>query len=94
MEAAGVNLYCLPASVGVVESDGGPQSDLYVAHLPDGPIVVVSGVAAALYRAVAAGEELIPTLAASLEVPETDIDTEAVAELLDWFMSEGLLERR
>lgn len=54
----------------------------------------MSGVAADLYRAVAAGEELISTLAASLEVPETDIDTEADEELLDWFASEGLLVRR
>lgn len=83
--------YARPATVGLVAADAEPQSDLYLAHLPDGPIMVLRGPSAALYRAVVASAEPVAALADALEVDPQEIDGEGVAELLTEWVDQGYL---
>ena len=94
--------YLRPAGAGLVVDPASPEGyavsggALYLAPLPDGPVVVVSGVAADLYLAVVEQPapdlaELRRRLAARVGVGVDEVDDEAVTELLDWFLAEGLL---
>lgn len=94
VEVSGVDQrYARPATVGMVGAEGEPASELYLAHLPDGPIMVLTGPAAALYRAVVAGAQPVAALAVALEVDADEIDAEGVEELLAEWVDGGLLVR-
>ncbi len=85
--------------VGVVtgESDQGPGhgDTVYAAHLPEGPIQVLTGVSAVVFSACAGPGDvpLLSRVAASLDVDETDVDPEALEEFLDELAVAGLLVR-
>ncbi|WP_134772035.1 hypothetical protein [Ornithinimicrobium flavum] len=83
--------YARPATVARVDGGQAPTSDLYLARLPEGPIVVLGGPAAALYRAAETGEDPVPALAVALEVEDEEIDREGVEDLLAEWVGQGLL---
>lgn len=95
--------YLRPAGVGLVVDPASQEERyavsggaLYLAPLPDGPVVVVSGVAVDLYLAVVEQPapdlaELRRRLATRVGVGAEEVDDEGVTELLDWFLAEGLL---
>ena len=83
--------YARPPAVAMVAGGEDPQSELYLAHLPDGPIMVFAGVAAALYRGVVAGEGPVTALATALAVDEAEVDAESVEELLTEWVEQGYL---
>lgn len=86
--------YARPAAVALVAGGEDPQAELYLARLPDGPIMVLSGVASALYRGAAAGQAPVTALATALAVDEAEIDAEGVKELLTEWVDEGYLIRK
>ena len=70
--------------VGVIEAD----DDVFVARLPDGPILRLSGTAAAIWRAALEnGDVLLSYVSAVVGMPDTEI-----AEDVDAFISD-LVER-
>lgn len=85
--------YARPVTVACVDGAEEPTADLYLAGLPEGPIIVLGGAAAALYRAVVDGADPVPALAAALEVDQGEIDGEVVAELLAEWVDAGLLSQ-
>lgn len=68
------------------------QATTYVAPLPDGPIVVLDGVAALIWAEACAGdrEHLAARVAASLDPPRDDIDREVDA-FVSTLVGRGLL---
>lgn len=83
--------YARPVTVACVDGGEGPTADLYLAALPGGPIIVLSGAAAALYRAVVDGADPVSALASALAVEEAEIDEEGVRELLTEWIEQDLL---
>lgn len=88
-----------PTDVGVVDGSSPEQDDgpLYVAPLPDGPILVLEGVTKAFYQAVMGTDgdpvAVIDHLATALEVAVADIDLEAVADLADALSEQRILRQ-
>lgn len=77
--------------VGVLEQDGA----VYTAHLPDGPIVVLDGVAGVIWRAACAGDRAM----IAVRVAEaTDASAEEIRDEVDAFVADlverGLLVQR
>jgi hypothetical protein len=74
--------------VGVVEQD----DDIYVAHLPDGPILSLTGTAAFVWRAALDGptEGIADRVAAAAGLPADDIAAD-VAAFVETLQSAGLL---
>jgi hypothetical protein len=68
------------------------EATLYVAPLPDGPIVVLDGVAALIWAEACAGdrENLSSRVAASLDPPGEDIEREVEA-FVSTLVERGLL---
>lgn len=89
----------LARGVGVVkdasEQASGQEATVYAAHLPGGPIQVLTGVSAMVFTACAeSGDQpLLPRLSAALGVDEADVDTEALEEFLGELAAAGLLHR-
>jgi hypothetical protein len=85
--------------VGVVKGESGQASGhggtVYAAHLPEGPIQVLTGVSAVVFTACteAGDEPLLPRVSAALGVDETDVDSQALEEFLDELAAGGLLTR-
>ena len=85
--------------VGVVkdptEQASGQDATVYAAHLPDGPIQVLTGVSAMVFTACAepGDEPLLPRVFAALGVDEADVDTEVLEEFLDELAAAGLLDQ-
>lgn len=80
-------LSAAPGVAVVEESDA-----VYIAHLPDGPIAVLDGVAAVIWVEAVAGERetLAARVGAALEPPVHDIDR-AVHDFVEGLMGHGLL---
>lgn len=85
--------------VGVVRDESvqasAQESTVYAAHLPEGPIQVLTGVSAVVFSACAepGDQALLPRVAAALGVDEAEVDTEALEEFLDELAATGLLVR-
>ena len=74
----------MPDHVGVVGADDA----IFIARLPDGPIIRLSGTAATIWTAALQdGELLVSLVSAAVGVPDT-----AIAEDVDAFIS-ALIER-
>ena len=86
--------------VAVVDAPDEPVEDqpggvVYLASLPHGPLRVLSGASAVLYRAlVDQHEDPAARVAADLGVDPQDIDPEAIVEFADELVQAGLLVRR
>ena len=73
-------------------ADGLPGGVVYLAPLPDGPLRVLSGASAVLYRAlVDPHDDPAVRVARELGVAPEDVDADAVAEFADELVREGLL---
>lgn len=87
-------------SVAVVDAPDEPVDDqrggvVYLGPLPRGPVRVLSGASAVLYRAlVAHPEDPVAAVAAGLGVELHEIDLEAIVEFADELVQAGLLVRR
>lgn len=76
--------------VGVVEADGA----IFVARLPDGPIIRLSGTAAAIWTAALEnGDALLRSVSEIVGVPETVIAADVDAFVSD-LVQRGLLVNR
>lgn len=78
--------------------DGGATGTAYLATLPNGPIMRLDGVGAALVRAVEQGDGTVASisaeLAALLELSVNEIDEEAVTDFLAELADQRLLVGR
>lgn len=76
-------------------ADGVPGGVVYLAPLPGGPVVVLTGVSAVLYRALTAPDgDVVESVARGLGVSVEDIDPETVAEFAEELRDAGLLVSR
>lgn len=77
-----------------VTGDGSPGGVVYLGPLPDGPVVVLQGVAAVIYRAAVSdtGTDLVELVAAGLGVEPAEVDGEEVEQFLTELHERGLLE--
>lgn len=88
--------YRRPPHVAVVDeaaSEGGPPT-VYIARVPDGPLLVLEGSAALIWRAAvssAAGSDVGDRVAAEVGVAAAEI-REEVENFLVELISQGLLE--
>lgn len=86
--------------VAVVDAPDEPVDDqpggvIYLGPLPHGPVRVLAGASAVLYRAlVAHPEDPVAAVAAGLGVEPHEIDLEAIAEFADELVAAQLLVRR
>lgn len=88
-------------AVAVVDVEAAPEEDeeapggvVYLAPLPDGPVVVLEGVSAVLYRALtAASGDVVEEVARRLGVPPEDIDPETITEFAQELRDAGLVVR-
>lgn len=86
--------------VAVVDAPDEPVDDqpggvVYLGPLPHGPVRVLSGASAVLYRAlVAHPEDPVAAVAAGLGVEPHEIDPEAIVEFADELVAAELLVRR
>jgi hypothetical protein len=73
----------------------GHGATVYAAHLPGGPIQVLTGVSAVVFTACAepGDEPLALRVSAALGVDEADLDTEALEDFLGDLAAAGLLVR-
>lgn len=68
---------------------------VYLAPLPNGPVAVLTGVSAVLYRALVAPDgEPVDHVARALGVPPDEVDPEAVTEFAEELREAGLIVRR
>lgn len=89
-----------PSSVAIVDQPdavtggGAPGGVVYLGPMPDGPVVVLQGVAAVIYRAAVSdtGTDLVELVAAGLGVGPTEVDGEEVEQFLSDLHERGLLE--
>ena len=90
--------YRRPADVAVVDgepaSDGGPAT-LYLAHLPNGPLLILEGSAASIWRAAvssAGDSDLVERVADQTGVAPEEIRAD-VSDFVEDLVAQGLLER-
>jgi hypothetical protein len=75
-------------------ADGQRGGVIYLAPLPDGPLRVLSGASAVLYRAlVDPHDDPAVRVARELGVAPEDVDPEAIMEFADELVQQGLLVR-
>lgn len=75
-------------------ADGVPGGVVYLAPLPDGPLRVLSGASAVLYRAlVDPHDDPAVRVARELGVAAEDVDPDAITDFADELVQEGLLVR-
>lgn len=85
--------------VAVVDAPDEPVEDqpggvVYLGPLPHGPVRMLSGASAVLYRALTAHpEDPVAAVAAGLGVEPGEIDLEAIVEFADELVAEQLLVR-
>jgi len=81
----------VPDDVGVEVVDG----IVYVAHLPDGPIAVLDGIAAFIWGEALAGErEDLPSRVSTATSRPVQEIAEAVSEFIDDLLRRGLMLAR
>ncbi|MCK0112233.1 hypothetical protein MWU75_08800 [Ornithinimicrobium sp. F0845] len=77
--------------------DGGATREIggvvYLAPLPDGPVAVLAGASAVLYRALVAtgGEDPVARVARDLGVPVEEVDPEAIQEFAEELREGGFI---
>jgi len=80
-----------PADGSAVPEAGGV---VYLAPLPDGPVAVLSGASAVLYRALVAGDgDPVARVSRDLGVSPEDVDAEAIDDFADELVEAGLIVR-
>lgn len=76
------------------QAEDGAGGVVYLAPLPDGPVVVLTGVSAVLYRALTGGsEDVVEEVARGLGVRPEDIDPETLSEFAEELCEAGLVVR-
>lgn len=82
-----------PTDVAVVDTG----DSIYVARLPHGPILDLAGPAAEVLRAVERSDGRVPMIltevARAMEVPEAELDPEALADFLSELEQRGVIRQ-
>lgn len=86
--------YAVRPGVAVVDDglDGDAAAPVFVARLPSGPLLVLEGTAAIVWRAVQGGTDVVATVALQTGADPAEIRSE-VEDFLDALADRGLLER-
>lgn len=89
-----------PADLGDRPADPGADEPadvggtVYLAPLPDGPVTVLTGASAVLYRALLSEEDPVARVARDLGVPTEEVDPEAVREFAEELREGGFIAPR